>query len=50
MLIQEDKIQSFILIDKFPTTNESLNSYLRTNKETLMRRKIRKFNETNWFE
>ena len=47
MLIQQDRVEEFIFIDRFPTTNESLNCYLYQNKQNLIQRKIRKFNETN---
>jgi adenine-specific DNA-methyltransferase len=46
----EEKIDKYILIDKFPTENEKINDYLLEHKEILLSRKIRKFNESNWFE
>ena len=46
----EDKIDKYIYIEKFPSINEKINSYLLENKEILIQRKIRKFNENNWFE
>lgn len=46
----ENKIDKYILIDSFPTTNEALNTYLLTSKNDLMERKIRKFNENNWYQ
>ena len=35
---------------KCPTKNANLNAYLLDHKADLIERKIRKFNETNWFE
>jgi adenine-specific DNA-methyltransferase len=46
----ENKIDNYIYIDKFPCENEEINKYLLTHKKELMERKIRKFNEKNWFE
>jgi len=40
----------YILIKKFPTKNKKLNKYMLDNKEVLIKRRIRKFNESNWFE
>ena len=47
ILTQQNKIENFICINKFPTTNESLNSYLYQNKQSLMERRMRNFNEMN---
>lgn len=46
----ENKIDKYILIDSFPTSNEALNTYLLASKNALIERKIRKFNETNWYQ
>jgi adenine-specific DNA-methyltransferase len=46
----EDKIDKYIYIEKFPSNNENLNKYLIDNKNKLLERKIKKFNENNWFE
>ena len=46
----ENKIDKYILLDSFPTSNEALNTYLLTSKNDLMERKIRKFNENNWYQ
>lgn len=43
----EDK---YIFIDKFPSDNQKINKYLLNYKDDLIKRKIRKFNEKNWFE
>ena len=50
MLNKENKIDKYILIESFPTKNEGLNEYLLKHKNELMKRKIKKFNENNWFE
>ncbi len=44
------KKEKYIFIENFPCENEKINNYLLENKETLINRKIRKFNEKNWFE
>jgi len=43
-------IDKYIMIDNFPTDNEELNIYLLQHKSDLITRKMRKFNETNWFQ
>ena len=50
VLINENNIEKYILLDTFPTENEDLNNYMISNKEQLINRKIKKFNEYNWFE
>ena len=46
----EDKIDKYIYIDKYPCANDRINNYLLENKKLLIERKIRKFNDNNWFE
>lgn len=46
----EDKINKYIYIQKFPCDNENINKHLMYHKKNLIKRKIRKFNENNWFE
>ena len=46
----ENKIEKYIFIKKFPCENEEINKYLLCYKKELLERKIRKFNEKNWFE
>ena len=43
-------IDRYIMIDKFPSDNDKLNTYLLQHKTDLITRKMRKFNETNWFQ
>ena len=45
-----NKTDKFIFITKFPNNNEEINNYLLENKEILITRKIKKFNDKNWFE
>ena len=45
-----DKIDRYIYTETFPTSDKKINKYLLKNKEKLMDRSIRKFNEDNWFE
>ena len=46
----EDKIDKYIFIEKYPCNDEKINKYLLEYKKELIERKIRKFNENNWFE
>ena len=46
----ENNIEKYIYIDNYPCENEDINNYLLKNKNVLIERKIRKFNENNWFE
>lgn len=46
----ENKIDKYICIDVYPCDNKKINKYLLKNKSQLIERKIRKFNEKNWFE
>jgi adenine-specific DNA-methyltransferase len=50
VLTNQDKEEKFIYVESFPSENRQINEHLEANKETLMARKIRKFNEKNWFE
>jgi adenine-specific DNA-methyltransferase len=46
----KNKLDKYILIKSFPTKSTSLNEYLLSKKSDLMDRRIRTFNENNWFE
>jgi adenine-specific DNA-methyltransferase len=46
----ENKIEKYIYIQNFPCKNENINTLLLQNKKILMERRIRNFNEKNWFE
>jgi len=45
-----DKLEKYIFIDKFPCENQEINKHMLKHKKELIGRKIRKFNENNWFE
>ena len=40
----------YIYITEFPSKNHKINEYLIKNKDILLKRKIRQFKESNWFE
>jgi len=46
----ENKINKYIYIEKYPCDNKKINKHLLHYKKELIERKIRKFNENNWFE
>jgi adenine-specific DNA-methyltransferase len=46
----ERKLEKYIYINEFPSNNEKINKYLLQHKRELISRKIKKFNEKNWFE
>jgi adenine-specific DNA-methyltransferase len=46
----ENKIDKYIYITKYPCEDENINKYLLKHKQKLIERKIRNFNENNWFE
>jgi adenine-specific DNA-methyltransferase len=46
----ENKIDKYIYINKFPSKDDKINEYILKNKELLISRKIKKFNELNWFQ
>jgi len=50
VLNAEDRIDRYIYIEQYPCDNPSINEYLLLHKTALIERKIRKFNEANWFE
>tara|TARA_B110000037_G_scaffold195700_1_gene232294 strand:+ start:363 stop:1259 length:897 start_codon:yes stop_codon:yes gene_type:complete len=50
ILNKKDKINKYILINTFPTNNNELNEHMLKNKSELIKRKIKKFNEKNWFK
>jgi adenine-specific DNA-methyltransferase len=49
IITNENTSKKIILVKNFPTKNNKLNYYLLENKQKLISRRIRKFNETNWF-
>lgn len=46
----ENKVDHYIHIETYPCENEKINEYLLGHKKSLLERRIRKFNENNWFE
>jgi adenine-specific DNA-methyltransferase len=46
----EDKREKYIFIESFPCENGDINNYLLGYKDELIERKIKTFNEKNWFE
>ena len=46
----ENAIDKYIFIEKYPCADEKINEYLMLYKDELINRKIKKFNEKNWFE
>jgi adenine-specific DNA-methyltransferase len=50
ILTSENKYEKYIYIENYPCANDKINKYLLENKNELLTRKIRKFNENNWFE
>lgn len=46
----EGKIEKYIYIEEYPSGDQQIDNYLEIHKQELMERKIRKFNENNWFE
>ena len=50
LLNKKDKTEKYIFISEYPTGKKNLDNYLEKNKQVLMNRKIKKFDENNWFE
>ena len=50
ILVKENERHRFIIPTVFPTGNKEVDDYLLTHKESLLGRRIKKFNEDNWFE
>lgn len=46
----EDKLDKYIYIVKYPYNNSKIDNYLLLHKKELIERKIKNFNENNWFE
>lgn len=46
----ENKLDKYIFIKEYPCSDPKINEYLMSYKDELKSRKIRKFNEKNWFE
>jgi len=50
LLNGENKINRYIYLTKFPNKDDKINEYILKNKKLLISRKIKKFNELNWFQ
>ena len=50
LLTDKNKIEKYIFPETFPTGKKEIDTHLEANKEELLSRKIKKFNETNWYE
>jgi adenine-specific DNA-methyltransferase len=50
ILNNQNKIDKYIYITNYPSENEYINKYLLDNKNVLIKRKIKKFNESNWYQ
>jgi adenine-specific DNA-methyltransferase len=50
VLCDKDRTETFIFAESFPTGNPLIDTHLTTHRESLLGRKIRTFNEKNWFE
>lgn len=46
----EDDVSKYIYLESFPSDNEQINRYLLSYKHSLVERRIRKFNENNWYQ
>ena len=50
VLTSENTFEKYIYVDKYPSSDDAINTYLLEHKQELLERGIRKFNEKNWFE
>jgi adenine-specific DNA-methyltransferase len=50
MLTDKNKIEKFVCVSSFPCGEKCIDDHLKMNKDDLLKRKIKKFNENNWFE
>ena len=50
VLVSKEEYEKFIYTKVFPSGIKEIDEYLEKNKKELLDRKIRKFNEDNWFE
>lgn len=50
ILVDEGEREKFIFTTSFPMGNREIDEHLMENKQVLIERKIRKFNDGNWFE
>lgn len=50
VLNDKERTERYIFTETFPTNSEQINAHLLAHKAELLGRKIKKFNENNWFE
>lgn len=50
VLNDENVIDRYIYIEEFPSDDPGINKHMLEHKDALISRKIRKFNENNWYE
>lgn len=50
VLNSEGKCDSYIYLKEYPSDNKDINDYLLEHKDVLQSRRIRKFNEFNWYQ
>ena len=50
ILNNHNKIDKYIYIKNYPCENEDINKYLFSHKDELIKRKIKNFNESNWYQ
>lgn len=50
VLVGDNLTKKFIFIKNYPSNNKKINEHLEKNKNVLIERKIKKFNDKNWFE
>lgn len=50
VLCKKDNVSKFIYTKTYPSNNPGIDSYLLKHKDELLKRKIKTFNENNWFE
>ena len=50
VLCDKNKTEKFIFINKWPSGNNAIDTHLAAHKAELLQRKIKTFNESNWYE
>ena len=50
LLTDKDKTERFIFPETFPTNNKEIDDHLQKHKQDLLARRIKSFNEKNWYE
>ena len=50
VLSDKDRVEKFIFVEEFPSNNQQIDEHLLSHRNELGNRKIKKFNDKNWFE